>query len=46
MPREQQQSIAAQLVEKFPSRAPAWALHARFLENRSPKDAAALAPGI
>jgi tetratricopeptide (TPR) repeat protein len=40
MPREQQQSIAAQLVEKFPSHAPAWAEHARFLENPSDQLAA------
>jgi tetratricopeptide (TPR) repeat protein len=40
MPPEQQQSIAAQLVEKFPSHAPAWALHARFLEAPSDRLAA------
>jgi tetratricopeptide (TPR) repeat protein len=40
MPPEQQQSIAAQLVEKFPSHAPAWAQHARFLENPSDRLAA------
>jgi tetratricopeptide (TPR) repeat protein len=40
MPPEQQQSIAAQLVEKCPSHAPAWAQHARFLENPSDKLAA------
>lgn len=40
MPPEEQQSIAAQLVEKFPSHAPGWAQHARFLENPSDKLAA------
>jgi tetratricopeptide (TPR) repeat protein len=40
MPPEQQQSIVAQLVEKFPSHAPAWAEHARFLENPCDKLAA------
>jgi len=40
MPPEQQQSIAAQMVEKWPSHTPAWAQHARFLENPSDKLAA------
>ena len=40
MSPEQQQSIAGQLVQKFPSHAPAWALHAGFLEDASERLAA------
>ena len=39
MPVEQRHSLVAQLVEKYPSHAPAWALHAQFLKN--PSDALA-----
>ena len=37
MPVEQQRSVVAQLVEKYPSHAPAWVLHAGFLEDLSEK---------
>ena len=33
MPREEQQSILEQLVEKFPSHAPAWEAHANFVSD-------------
>jgi tetratricopeptide (TPR) repeat protein len=35
MPVEQQRSVVAQLVDKYPSHAPAWVLHAGFLEDPS-----------
>lgn len=37
MPREQQESIAGQMVEKFPSHAPAWELRARLLTDPAAK---------
>jgi len=37
MPREQRGSIAAQLVQQFPTHAPAWELHAQFVENPAAK---------
>jgi tetratricopeptide (TPR) repeat protein len=40
MPAEQQRSIAQQLVEKFPAHAPAWQVHAGFLEDASERLAA------
>ena len=40
MPADQQRHIAGQLVAQFPSHAPAWDLHARFLEDPSDKLAA------
>jgi hypothetical protein len=39
-PPDEQRSIARQLVAQFPSHAPAWELHARFLEDPSDKLAA------
>jgi tetratricopeptide (TPR) repeat protein len=40
MPAEQQRSIAQQLVDKFPAHAPAWQVHAGFLEDASERLAA------
>jgi tetratricopeptide (TPR) repeat protein len=40
MSPDDQRQIAGQLVEKFPSHAPAWELHARLLEDPSAKLAA------
>ena len=37
MPREERGSIAAQLVQQFPTHAPAWELHAQFVENPAAK---------
>jgi len=33
MPKEQQLSIAEQLVQRFPTHAPAWELHAQSVED-------------
>jgi hypothetical protein len=40
MPADQQRHVAGQLVVQFPSHAPAWELHASFLEDPSDKLAA------
>jgi hypothetical protein len=40
MPADEQRHVAGQLVSQFPSHAPAWELHARFLEDPSDKLAA------
>ena len=40
MPADEQRHVARQLVGQFPSHAPAWELHARFLEDPSDKLAA------
>lgn len=40
MPADAQRHVAGQLVAQFPSHAPAWELHARFLEEPSDKLAA------
>lgn len=45
MPPDEQRNIVRQLVAQFPSHAPAWSLHANFLED-PPEKLAAIERGL